>query len=111
MSKQLLPEQPVQEQDDQIFLWIRNRFLESDLSAVGLHVVHGHTPKWRGKPDTSAVERLPHRTNLDTGAYATGVLSIGVFESNGPGGPVEVLTVKATAENAERVAPRWREIA
>ena len=106
----LAPEQAIQDQDEQAFLWIRNRFLESDLSGVGLHVVHGHTPKWRGKPETSEVERLPHRTNLDTGAYATGVLAVGVFESGRPGGPTEILTVRATAANGRPVAPRWREI-
>lgn len=36
------------------------------------HVVHGHTP--------IGVESLDRRTNLDTGAFETGVLAVGVFD-------------------------------
>jgi serine/threonine protein phosphatase 1 len=47
--------------------WIREEFLESTESP-GFVTVHGHSIS----PD---VEFLPHRIGVDTGAYATGVLS------------------------------------
>jgi serine/threonine protein phosphatase 1 len=53
--------------------------------------VHGHTPYWREKPDPARPECLQHRTNLDTGAYFTGVLTIGVFDNAMGGGPDTVL--------------------
>jgi serine/threonine protein phosphatase 1 len=56
--------------------------------------VHGHTPLWNGKPNPADPELLEHRTNVDTAAFATGVLSIAVFEAERPGGPVEVLQVR-----------------
>jgi hypothetical protein len=34
-----------------------------------------------------------HRTNLDTLAWYTGRLAIGVFDDAAPGGPIEVLEV------------------
>lgn len=83
----LAPHRPLADQDEGACLWIRDAFLSAapaDLPAA--HVVHGHTP--HRQP-----ELLPHRTNLDTGAYATGVLTIGVFDSDVPGGPVEVWPV------------------
>jgi len=102
------PAFPVLEQDEATCLWIRDRFLDSRLDQIGLHVVHGHTPQWRGKPNAGEVERLPHRTNLDTGAYMTGVLAIGVFETGRPGGPVELLKVSCATGQSNVVAPRWR---
>lgn len=54
----------------------------------GKHVVHGH--------EQSADHPLlkPHRTNLDSWAYRTGRLAIGVFDDAAPGGPVEILWVE-----------------
>ena len=55
----------------------------------GLHVVHGHEQHDDG----------PHlytsRTNLDVGAYHSGRLVIGVFDDDLPGGPIEIIEVKA----------------
>jgi serine/threonine protein phosphatase 1 len=48
-------------------LWIRDDFLASD-AFHGKVIVHGHTP-------ASAPEVRPNRINVDTGAYATGVLT------------------------------------
>jgi serine/threonine protein phosphatase 1 len=64
-------------------LWIRRPFLDSDAD-FGKHVVHGHTPA--GEPELRA-----NRSNLDTGAFHTGTLTVGVFD--GPGGPAEVWSV------------------
>lgn len=49
-------------------LWIRDAFLESEEN-FGKYVVHGHTPV--REPDIR-----PNRINIDTGAYATGNLTL-----------------------------------
>jgi len=89
----IAPGVPPEDQDAQTLMWIREPFLTAPAEALPCHVVHGHTPKWRGKPEMTRPELLPHRTNLDTGAAWTGVLSVGVFEDGRAGGPVEVLRV------------------
>lgn len=92
----LTPGIPLADQDADTLLWIRERFLRAETIAEfpdGKHIVHGHTPIWAGKPDASRPERLDHRTNLDTGAYMTGILSVGVFEAAEPGGPIQVMQI------------------
>lgn len=89
----LEPDLPLELQDEATLLWIRGPFLRAPAGAFEAHIVHGHTPLWEGKPEASEPELLEHRTNLDTGAYFTGVLTAGVFDSSWPGGPVEVLAV------------------
>ncbi len=54
-----------QEQDQ---LWIREEFLNSD-ERFEKYIVHGHTP-------VSAPDIRPNRINIDTGAYATGNLTL-----------------------------------
>jgi serine/threonine protein phosphatase 1 len=54
-----------------------------------LHVVHGHHQHGDGPL------LLEGRTNLDVGAYDTGRLVIGVFDDDVPGGPIEIIEVKA----------------
>lgn len=61
------PGVPLAEQDDNDLLWIRHEFLMSDAD-FGRVVVHGHTP-------VAEPEMLANRINIDTGAYATGVLT------------------------------------
>ena len=87
------PDVAIDAQKKRSLLWIRERFLAAEPASLPCHVVHGHTPYWAGKPDPERPEQLPHRTNLDTGAYATGVLSVGVFNNTIPGGPLYVLNV------------------
>jgi len=87
------PDTPLERQDKRTLIWIREGFLAAEASALPCHVVHGHTPYWRMKPEPRCPERLPHRTNLDTGAYFTGVLSVGVFDNRRDGGPVEILPI------------------
>jgi serine/threonine protein phosphatase 1 len=53
-------------------LWIRNEFLQFE-GAFGKVVVHGHTP-------TAEPEIKTHRINVDTGAYASSVLTALVLE-------------------------------
>ncbi len=91
----LAPGVPLEQQPEETCLWIREKFLRAEAEAFPAHVVHGHTPHWAGKKDPRRPELLPHRTNLDTGAYYTDVLTVGVFRSDRPGGPSEVLTVQA----------------
>lgn len=61
------PDVPLDKQDDEDRLWIREDFLESR-KKHGAMIVHGHSIK-------SDVENLPNRIGLDTGAYATGKLT------------------------------------
>lgn len=51
----------------------------------GKHIVHGHHQSL----DHPLLK--PHRTNLDSFAWYTGRLAIGVFDDRVPGGPVRVL--------------------
>jgi serine/threonine protein phosphatase 1 len=99
----LLPGTPAHRQKEETLLWIRERFLEALPGEFEAHVVHGHTPVWEGKPDPAEPELLEHRTNIDTGAFATGVLTVAVFDAEVPGGPIEVL--KVGREQTARFVP------
>jgi serine/threonine protein phosphatase 1 len=66
------PERPLDEQDPEDLIWIREPFLHSD-EDFGCIVVHGHTPVM--SPD---VRR--NRINIDTGAVFTGYLTCIVLE-------------------------------
>jgi serine/threonine protein phosphatase 1 len=59
-------------QREEDLLWIRDEFLESERD-FGKFVVHGHTPV--PSPDIRS-----NRINIDTGAYATGVLTLLIIE-------------------------------
>jgi serine/threonine protein phosphatase 1 len=91
----LIPGTPARLQNDAVRLWIRERFLLGGAGDFEAHIVHGHTPVWERKPDPAEPELLPHRTNVDTGAFATGILSVAVFEDEVPGGPVEIWKVRS----------------
>ena len=75
----LNPRREVQTREDMI--WIRDLFLQSNKD-FGRHVVHGHTHSWDEK-EHFAVELLPTRTNLDTAAFHTGMLSAAVIDDTG----------------------------
>jgi len=62
------PGVPLRQQREEDLLWIRDEFLQSEEN-FGKFIVHGHTPV--PKP-----EIRPNRINIDTGAYATGVLTL-----------------------------------
>jgi serine/threonine protein phosphatase 1 len=68
-----VPRREISRQRDLDMLWIREPFLSADFD-FGKHVVHGHTPVLRERPEV-----LAHRTNLDTGAVFGGPLTTGVF--------------------------------
>jgi serine/threonine protein phosphatase 1 len=68
------PGRPLDAQDERDLLWIREPFLSSprDFGAV---VVHGHSI-------SRTVENHPNRIGIDTGAYATGILTAVVLEED-----------------------------
>jgi len=59
---------PLERQRDEDMLWIREEFLACE-EHFGKYVVHGHTP-------VSAPDIRSNRINIDTGAYATGNLTL-----------------------------------
>lgn len=79
------PGQGVEGQTWWDLMWIRDEFTNGDPD-FGSHVVYGHTV-W--------VEPFlrEHSTGLDTGAYYTGALDVGIFDCRSKSGPVEILTI------------------
>jgi serine/threonine protein phosphatase 1 len=65
---------PINLQREEDLLWIREEFLESETD-FGKYVVHGHTP-------VSAPDIRSNRINIDTGAYATGNLTLLTIQGN-----------------------------
>ena len=66
------PNVPLDQQNANDLLWIRDEFLNSRQS-FGKMIIHGHTPnEWP--------EVRPNRVNLDTGAFATGRLTCLVID-------------------------------
>jgi serine/threonine protein phosphatase 1 len=63
---------PLENQSDEDMLWIRDEFLSCD-EEFGKIVVHGHTITW--EPDIRS-----NRIGIDTGAFASGVLTALVLE-------------------------------
>ncbi|WP_417518343.1 metallophosphoesterase family protein [Minwuia sp.] len=68
------PGVPLEEQDGNDLIWIRNRFLDSDVDH-GCIVVHGHTPNLE-------VQSRHNRIGIDTGAYFSGRLTAAVLEND-----------------------------
>jgi serine/threonine protein phosphatase 1 len=69
------PHAPLADQSEDDLLWARNGFLRHEQS-FGKIVVHGHTPVAR--PEVRA-----NRINIDTGAFATSILTCLVLEGEG----------------------------
>lgn len=61
------PGSPLNQQTEQDLLWIRDDFLRNERRLAKV-IVHGHTP-------AEAAYVGPHRIGLDTGAYATSLLT------------------------------------
>jgi serine/threonine protein phosphatase 1 len=85
------PEMPLDRQGDATLLW--KRYPKGFSGGFGkLHVVHGHD----NFPDGPLL--YSGRTNLDTQAWRTGRLTVGVFDDEIAGGPLDFIVVKgATA--------------
>jgi serine/threonine protein phosphatase 1 len=69
------PGVPLERQQEDDLLWIRDEFLYSKVD-FGKIVVHGHTPV--EEPDLQ-----PNRVNVDTGAFMTNRLTCAVLEEKG----------------------------
>jgi serine/threonine protein phosphatase 1 len=82
-------ELPLHRQNEQTLLW--KRYPKGFPGGFGkLHVVHGHD----NCPDGPLL--YEGRTNLDTLAWRTGRLTIGVFDDDLPGGPIDFIVIKGT---------------
>ncbi|MCW2283827.1 serine/threonine protein phosphatase 1 [Rhodoblastus acidophilus] len=68
------PGVPLENQSPHDLLWIREEFIRNEAS-FGKVVVHGHTP-------TAAPEVKSNRINVDTGAYASSILTALVLEGD-----------------------------
>lgn len=74
-------------QQDAMVLLTKRYADDDDTGLGGKHVVHGHDRH----PDGPML--LQHRSNLDTNAWKSGRLVIGVFDDDVPGGPVELIAI------------------
>ena len=84
------PGVPLDRQSETTLLW--KRYPKGNPDGFGeRHVVHGHDN------DPEGPLLYAGRTNLDTAAWKTGRLTVGVFDDDRPGGPVEFIVVKAAA--------------
>jgi serine/threonine protein phosphatase 1 len=81
------PEIPLDRQSQATLLWKRYPKGFPD-GFDKLHVVHGHD----NFPDGPLL--YEGRTNLDTLAWRTGRLTVGVFDDDRPGGPVDFIVVR-----------------
>jgi serine/threonine protein phosphatase 1 len=80
------PEVPLDRQEEVTLLW--KRYPKGYPSGFGeLHVVHGHD----NDPDGPLL--YEGRTNLDTAAWRTGRLTVGVFDGDKAGGPVDFIVI------------------
>jgi serine/threonine protein phosphatase 1 len=78
---------PLGEQSETTLLWKRYpKGLPNGFD--GLHVVHGHDN------DPEGPLLYEGRTNLDTLAWRTGRLVVGVFDDDRPGGPIDFIVVR-----------------
>lgn len=65
------PRRPLEDQSEHAQLWIRDAFLHAEDWPFEVLVIHGHTVD---APENQP-EIFPHRIGIDTGAFATGVLT------------------------------------
>ena len=81
------PEIPLDRQSEETLLW--KRYPTGYAAGFGnLHVVHGHDN------DPEGPLLYEGRTNLDTLAWRTGRLTIGIFDDDRPGGPIDFIVIK-----------------
>jgi len=80
------PQTPLDLQREETLLWKRYPKGYSE-GYRDLHVVHGHDN------DPNGPLLYQGRTNLDTLAWRTGRLTIGVFDDDRPGGPVDFIAI------------------
>jgi hypothetical protein len=80
------PDVPLDQQGERTLLWKRYP-KEYRVGFGDLHVVHGHDSFVEGP------KLHEGRTNLDTRAWRTGRLVIGVFDDERPGGTIDLIPV------------------
>src|SRR5579872_3803250 len=81
------PELPLDQQSERTLLW--KRYEQGFPGGFGnFHVVHGHD----NCPEGPLL--YEGRTNLDTLAWRTGRLTIGVFDDDRPGGPIDLIVIE-----------------
>ena len=81
------PEIPLDRQSETTLLW--KRYPKEFTHGYGrLHVVHGHD----NHPEGPLL--YGGRTNLDTGAWRTGRLTVGVFDDDRPDGPADLIVIR-----------------
>jgi serine/threonine protein phosphatase 1 len=81
------PEIPLDRQSEETLLW--KRYPRGYAGGfANLHVVHGHD----NNPEGPLL--YEGRTNLDTLAWRTGRLTIGIFDDDRPGGPIDFIVIK-----------------
>jgi serine/threonine protein phosphatase 1 len=77
------------EQKDDVLFWVINKGdIGYGYQGLNNHIVHGHH-------EHDEPQLLKNRTNLDVGGWRTNRLVIGVFDDDVPGGPIEIIGVKA----------------
>lgn len=87
------PAMPLRAQAEKTLLW--KRYSKGKPAGHGaLHVVHGHDP------DDDGPILYKGRTAMDTRAWATGRLVIGVFDDAVAGGPVDMIELRHTRRDA-----------
>jgi serine/threonine protein phosphatase 1 len=78
---------PLDRQPDKTLLW--KRYPQGADGGHGdRHVVHGHDP------DVGGPRRFSGRTDLDTLAWKTGRLVVGLFDDATAGGPIDLIEIK-----------------
>jgi serine/threonine protein phosphatase 1 len=73
------PNVPLEQQDDDTRLWVRDEFLEFS-GRFPKYIVHGHTPAIRFDLNKATPDIRNNRCNVDTGAGSGGPLSAAIFD-------------------------------
>jgi serine/threonine protein phosphatase 1 len=99
----IMPGIPLNEQQEDVMLWIREPFL-SDGSDHGRYIVHGHTPT-----ETGAPELYHNRLDLDTYAWYGNPLTAAVFDDRRVG-PLSFIGDDGSVKAAPPINAREQEM-
>lgn len=99
----IMPGIPLDQQRQDVMLWIREPFL-SDGSDHGRYIVHGHTPTGTGTP-----ELCHNRLNLDTFAWYGNPLVAAVFDDRRVG-PLSFIADDGSISTAPAINAREQEL-
>lgn len=99
----IMPGVPLEQQRQEVMLWIREPFLSND-GDHGRYVVHGHTPTGTGRPEV-----CHNRLNLDTYAWYGPMLFAAVFEEHRVG-PVAFIADDGSIVAAPPINAREQEL-